>query len=43
MECDNINCPICRFGECVGDREAAIEFGWCDKSPEELEEMEDEK
>ena len=35
MKCDSWNCPICRWGECVGDKEAAKEFGWCDKEEEE--------
>ena len=35
MKCDSWNCPICRWGECVGDRSAAIEFGWCDRPDNE--------
>ena len=37
MKCDSWNCPICRWGECVGDRQAAKEFGWCEKTDYELE------
>lgn len=35
MKCTNWNCPICRWGECDGDREAAREYGWCDRTEEE--------
>lgn len=37
MKCDSWNCPICRWGECVGDRSAAKEYGWCEKTDEEIE------
>jgi hypothetical protein len=37
MKCNNYDCPICRWGECAGDREAAKEFGWCDRTEEEEE------
>lgn len=43
MKCDSWNCPICRWGECVGDREAAKDFGWCEKSDEDINEMEESK
>ena len=26
-KCNNYDCPICRWGECAGDLEAAKEFG----------------
>ena len=38
MKCDSWTCPICRWGECVGDKEAAIEFGWCTKNTEDDDE-----
>ena len=38
MKCNNYDCPICRWGECAGDSEAAKEFGWCDRTEEEKEE-----
>lgn len=34
MKCNNYDCPICRWGECAGDMEAAKEYGWCDKTEE---------
>ncbi len=37
MKCDSWTCPICRWGECVGDRNAAKEYGWCDRQDEEDE------
>jgi hypothetical protein len=37
-KCNSWTCPICRWGECVGDKEAAKEFGWCDKEEKEEEE-----
>lgn len=40
-KCDSLTCPICRWGECVGDREAAKEFKWCDKNEDEIEEGND--
>ena len=43
MKCNNYDCPICRWGECVGDREAAKEFGWCDRTEEEQEERKENK
>lgn len=39
MRCDSWTCPICRWGRCTGDLDAAREFGWCTKTEEELEEM----
>ena len=35
MKCSNWNCPICRWGHCVGDKDAAKEFGWCNKEDED--------
>ena len=28
-KCDNIDCPINRWGRCLGDVEMAVELGWC--------------
>ena len=39
MKCDSWNCPICRWGECVGDRESAKYFRWCEKADDEIDEM----
>ena len=39
-KCDSWNCPICRWGECVGDRDAAKEFGWCDRDEDDDDEDE---
>ena len=39
MKCNNYDCPICRWGECAGDLEAAKEFGWCDRTEEEEDDV----
>lgn len=40
MKCDSLTCPICRWGECVGDRNIAKELFWCEKTDDEIIEME---
>ena len=35
-KCNSWTCPICRWGKCVGNKEAAKEFGWCDKEEEKV-------
>ena len=39
MKCDSWTCPICRWGQCVGDRDAAKEFGWCEKADDDVSEQ----
>ena len=43
MKCDSLTCPICRWGECVGDLNIAKELGWCEKTDDEIIEMEQEE